>query len=199
MQFPKIAVFACALAAVVARADQDNPEQAAARAALVAHLFDVSAAGTVTNATVAPPTVIAPTVRAPVVKTPAVTAPMVAAPAVSTTTVVKPAAPAGHTTLHPVTHTKPAVAAKDTGHAAKKATDTKPVAGSGTANKSVQAAAKPAPSAKAASEFPPIPAPASPLPAAKQQKLQELLAKYKADQITPEEYHRQRSTILNGM
>jgi colicin import membrane protein len=40
-------------------------------------------------------------------------------------------------------------------------------------------------------------APASPLPASKQQKLQALLAKYKADQIAPAEYFTQRSAILN--
>jgi hypothetical protein len=43
----------------------------------------------------------------------------------------------------------------------------------------------------------PVEAPASPLPASKQQKLQELLAKYKADQITPAEYFSQRTMILN--
>jgi hypothetical protein len=42
-------------------------------------------------------------------------------------------------------------------------------------------------------------APALPIGESKQQKLQELLAKYKADQITPEEYHRQRAAIINGM
>ena len=40
-------------------------------------------------------------------------------------------------------------------------------------------------------------APASPLPVTKQQKLQALLAKYKADQITPAEYFSQRTAILN--
>jgi hypothetical protein len=42
----------------------------------------------------------------------------------------------------------------------------------------------------------PIEAPASPLPTSKQQKLQALLVKYTADQITPEEYHQQRTAIL---
>jgi hypothetical protein len=31
---------------------------------------------------------------------------------------------------------------------------------------------------------------------AKEQELQALLEKYKADQITPEEYHKQRAAIL---
>jgi len=42
----------------------------------------------------------------------------------------------------------------------------------------------------------PIPAPTLPISAAKQEKLEALLAKYKADQISPEEYHVQRAAIL---
>lgn len=41
-------------------------------------------------------------------------------------------------------------------------------------------------------------APALPISEDKQQKLQELLGKYKADQITPEEYQKQRAAILAG-
>ena len=42
----------------------------------------------------------------------------------------------------------------------------------------------------------PITAPALPITADKEARLQVLLAKYKADQITPEEYHKQRAAIL---
>jgi superfamily II DNA/RNA helicase len=42
----------------------------------------------------------------------------------------------------------------------------------------------------------PIVVPALPISAAKQEKLDALLVKYKADQITPEEYHTQRAAIL---
>ena len=42
----------------------------------------------------------------------------------------------------------------------------------------------------------PIAAPALPISASKQEQLSALLAKYMADQITPEEYHRQRAAIL---
>jgi hypothetical protein len=42
----------------------------------------------------------------------------------------------------------------------------------------------------------PIEAPALPISASKEEQLQALLAKYKADQITPEEYHNQRAAIL---
>jgi hypothetical protein len=65
--------------------------------------------------------------------------------------------------------------------------------------KTVTPATTTAPAAKPATEFAPIAVPDSPLSSAKQQKLQELLAKYKADQITPEEYHRQRAAVINGM
>jgi hypothetical protein len=44
--------------------------------------------------------------------------------------------------------------------------------------------------------FPPLQAPPPAVPAAKQQRLDDLLAKYRADQITPEEYHQQRAGIL---
>ena len=42
----------------------------------------------------------------------------------------------------------------------------------------------------------PIESPLLPISAAQQAQLQALLAKYKADQITPEEYHNQRAEIL---
>jgi len=42
----------------------------------------------------------------------------------------------------------------------------------------------------------PIAAPPLPISASKQERLEALLVKYKADQITPEEYHQQRAAIL---
>jgi hypothetical protein len=42
----------------------------------------------------------------------------------------------------------------------------------------------------------PMEAPALPISSSKEDQLQALLAKYKADQITPEEYHKQRAAIL---
>jgi hypothetical protein len=44
--------------------------------------------------------------------------------------------------------------------------------------------------------LPPLMGPSSPLPPAKQQKLDELLNLYRADRITPEQYHDQRAKIL---
>jgi hypothetical protein len=44
--------------------------------------------------------------------------------------------------------------------------------------------------------FPPLAGPALPISAAKQQQLDALLLRYKADQITPEQYHAERAKIL---
>jgi hypothetical protein len=45
--------------------------------------------------------------------------------------------------------------------------------------------------------FPPIPAPPPAVSADKAQRLAELLRKYKAEEITPEEYHQQRAKVLS--
>jgi FKBP-type peptidyl-prolyl cis-trans isomerase (trigger factor) len=50
--------------------------------------------------------------------------------------------------------------------------------------------------AQAAAGFKPLEAPASPISASKEARLAELLTQYKADQITPEQYHTQRAKIL---
>ena len=52
--------------------------------------------------------------------------------------------------------------------------------------------------AKAAPAFPPIQAPPPAISADKDARLAELLRKYKADEITPEEYHQQRAKILSA-
>jgi hypothetical protein len=49
-----------------------------------------------------------------------------------------------------------------------------------------------------AQKFPPLEGPAVPFSADKSQRLADLLQKYKADQITPEEYHTERAKILAG-
>lgn len=50
---------------------------------------------------------------------------------------------------------------------------------------------------KPANGLAPMEAPASSLPASKEQRLQQLLQLYRADQITPQEYHEQRAKILS--
>lgn len=56
--------------------------------------------------------------------------------------------------------------------------------------------AKPVDMDNSAVVFRPIEAPALPISMSKAAQLQALLAKYKADQITPEQYHKQRAAIL---
>lgn len=51
-------------------------------------------------------------------------------------------------------------------------------------------------SAQAAPSLPQIEGPAAAIATSKQQRLDELLNRYRADQITPEEYHQQRAAIL---
>jgi hypothetical protein len=95
----------------------------------------------------------------------------------------------------PATNTaaKPAVVAP-----AEKTAVMTPVNGEAKAQKEAakKAAVKAALAASAAPEMKPIVAPASPISASKEQRLQELLAKYKADQVSPNEYQIQRAAIL---
>ena len=51
--------------------------------------------------------------------------------------------------------------------------------------------------AKAPQAFAPIQAPPPAISASKEARLAELLRKYKADEITPEEYHQQRAKVLS--
>jgi hypothetical protein len=59
----------------------------------------------------------------------------------------------------------------------------------------------PAPTAKNPAQpaitLPPLSGPPSSLSPAKQQKLDVLLQQYRADQISPEQYHEQRAKILS--
>jgi hypothetical protein len=58
-------------------------------------------------------------------------------------------------------------------------------------------ATKPAPKPAPTMSLPQLTGPASPLSPAKQQKLDALLQLYRADQLTPEQYHEQRAKILS--
>jgi hypothetical protein len=80
----------------------------------------------------------------------------------------QPAEPAAPANVHPVSQTSPAVA--------------------------VVPPKKP----KMSKGFDPLEGPASPISADKNQRLADLLQKYKSDQITPEEYHAERAKILAG-
>jgi hypothetical protein len=211
MQFPKIALVICAFAtASTAMAAEDNAEQAAARALLVSKLFEISGESTPAHTATPPPK--------PAAQNPA--------PSISTTTRVIPAAKSeDDSVMHPVNRpTTPGYSTRPPTDSEARyrilrtphqeiqnppISWTKPVpeatvkntasASPRTAPANNQPATAPAPAAiNARSEFAPIAAPVSPIGAGKQQKLVDLLAKYKADQISPEEYHRQRAAILNG-
>jgi hypothetical protein len=55
---------------------------------------------------------------------------------------------------------------------------------------------KNAPAVKPSTHFQTLEAPAAPISGDKQQRLAALLQQYKADQLTPEQYHTQRAKIL---
>jgi hypothetical protein len=59
-------------------------------------------------------------------------------------------------------------------------------------------AAKSAKAPRSQSDFERIPGPPLPISSDKQAQLEELLRKYKADEITPEQYHAARAKILSG-
>jgi hypothetical protein len=59
-----------------------------------------------------------------------------------------------------------------------------------------EAPAKKTKTLKGTPAFPPLQGPAPAVSAGKQERLAELLRKYRADQVTPEEYHVQRAKIL---
>ncbi len=86
----------------------------------------------------------------------------------------------------------PASAGTNTAPAKPKPTASKPEA-----KPAVEKAPKKPAAVKGAPVFPPIQGPPSPVSVDKQQRLAELLRKYKADELTPEEYHVQRAKIMS--
>jgi len=224
MQISKLIPAVCATAfcaSFIAVRAQDNPAQAAARAALMEKMNELEAQ----PAQPAPPPIVVtpsgamqvqPSQRTnPVVVTnPAVPAqPMV--PALKANTMSAPATPATSdaeaqakakaaleqkmSEMNKENWATPAVAP-----AAPPAPQTQPVAISPV--KPAPPAVKPevmSPPNQIDANYPgkelglkPIVAPPLPISAAKEAQLQALLERYKADQITPEEYHSQRAAIL---
>lgn len=157
---------------------QDNPAQAAAREALMKHMNEVQA----------PEPQTPPAPAAPVEPAPVVPAEPVAAPAVEAVAPVAPAAIAEPVMAMPETNVvvEPAVAMPETNAVVE------PVVMMPETN------AVAAPPAATVNSPGPIPIIAPPLPISmtKEQRLQALLMLYKADQITPEQYHKQRAAIL---
>ena len=144
------------------------------------------------------PTPPAPVAPAPVAKPVVQTPPPVKRPLAVTT------APAPAPAPEPVAVVAKPKKAEKTVKAQSQATSSQPVAAKSqdTASKSqAKATAEKAPKKTAAvsgaNALTPIQAPPSSLSAEKQQRLAELLSKYRAEQITPEEYHQQRARILS--
>jgi hypothetical protein len=199
MLISKFSLWICALAlgGALAVHAQDNPAQAAARAALQQKMNELDAnpsasvpsAYAPASAPTAPAVVpeVAPAAVAPVAPATAIEAtPTDAAPVVETPAPAATAPAAAVETATPV-----ATAPTDTTRAAllqkMHELDTKP------------AAAEPAAPAVAKTEIKaPVakPTPSSAPALSKDERLMLLLARYKADQITPEQYHTERAAIL---
>jgi hypothetical protein len=197
-----------------ARPSPDNDAQSAARAALRKKLAEeqgapVQAAPVAPVAPVAPAPAPAPVLQPIVVPPPPAPAPVTtvvqpvraepeaiakareamrakmqeleqqtpSAPAETSTTVITPA---------PAAPVAPAVAAAPEA----------PVAPAGPS----PAMAPPAAPAtkKGVPAFEPLPGPESPISPEKQQQLAELLRKYRSEELSPEEYHKERARILGG-
>lgn len=170
---PAVCAFALGATCVTVRAD-DNPAQAAARIALAKQLFELNAA---TN------------------NAPAMAATNAAAPATSSKE-AKAKTKASKTVASQSPATNPAPAAVNSPESQKAAAEKAALAMPPTA---VPSQAGPTADAALAGRdlgMKPIAGPALPISATKADRLQALLAKYKADQITPEEYHQQRAAIL---
>ena len=155
MQISKFPLWICALALCggLTLHAQDNPAQAAARAALQKKMDELNGNPPPAPAVVAP----APVAVAPAAAAPAVVAPTAVAPAAAGAAAIE-VTPAG---AAPVVET-------------------------------------PTPAAPAVKSEPvkPVTAPTVAPAQSKEEKLRWLLARYKSDQITPEDYHTQRAAIL---
>jgi hypothetical protein len=214
MQFSKFTplVYAAAIYAgfICARAE-DNPAQAAARAALEQKMNDLDAqqaatnAATATDAIPSSPAAVQPSQPTVITMTPATPAP--SEPAATTPTESQPA-PVTTTTADAATQTAARAALDQKMHemdAQQAATNTTLVTmiapvHSDTAPVQAPAVATPPQSVV---NYPgkelglkPIDVPPPPVSAEKEAQLQALLAKYVADQVSPEEYQQQRAAIL---
>lgn len=213
MIISKLTLVLCALAigalCLTVRAE-DNPAQAAARMALAKQQFEQNAQ----PATNAPAPAAKPT--PPVKSKKARAEKPVAAPQ------PKPAAQAPAVVARPAPEPAPASRGDNSAQAAARMalgqqlgmpTTPSPVANNtGVTTPESTPAAKPVPAPPVLLYTPtspdnnnyvgqdiglkPIVAPGLPINTSKQARLQALLERYKADQITPEEYHKQRAAIL---
>jgi hypothetical protein len=216
MRFPKPFGILCATALCASilpvRAD-DNPAQAAARAAVLQKMQEQDAAGTNVAPAATPPS--APVVVAPVIPVPA--QPVVVQPV---TTVP---APAPDATMNPTASSTDNAAqaaaraavlqkmqeqdAAGINAAPADATSSAPVVAAPVTTVSVVTTnptpapapvAAPTVAAPSTPVYRPIIAPSLPISADQQARLQALDAKYSANQITPLDYFTQREAIMKG-
>lgn len=219
---PALCVLSAGSICFTVRAD-DNPSQAAARAALAGHIFEMGAPATnapANNPAMAPVTTKQNREDAKAkAKADKAAAEQQAAQAKADAKAKQPSAPATQT----ASTTAPA---GDNLTEAQRAAMSQIVSGNVATNNSNSAKSQPA--AKAQKEkkdkkqkiaatgtnavpgtvaadvnyvgkdlgMKPVAAPPAPVAASKIEKLQELLAKYRADQISPEEYQQQRKAIM---
>jgi hypothetical protein len=181
MQISKFSIALCVLALGItfaARAD-DTPAQAAARAAVAAKLNELAQTPFRTNmVNVVPPPV--ETNSMPTASMEMTNAPMVQPPAAMTSDISQNAPAMQTNSLPTPTMENTNAPAPPTGLTITNAPPAPPE------NLSV------------ITNAPPMTAPALPISATKAEKLEALTAKYKMDQISPEEYFKQRAAILNG-
>ena len=214
MRFPKPFGIVCATALCASilpvRAD-DNPAQAAARAAVLQMMQQQDAAGT--NAAPAASTPSAPVVVAPVIPVPAqpvVTQPVTIVPAPAPVATMNPTASstdnaaqaaARAAVLQKMQEQDAAginAAPADTMPGAPMVVAPTPAASVTTTNPMPAPAPVAAPAAPSSPVYRPIIAPSLPISADQQARLQALDAKYSANQISPLDYFTQREAILNG-
>ncbi len=210
MRIFKFLLAACVATAcaslISARADQDNPAQAAARAALIEKMNELDNGQqnqTPTNTTAPAET------NAPTTATPAAPPPIVVT--ASGATVEQPSQPTNAETATPAPAQPATAPAPEMTSTSVPAPVVVPVVTSPPTNPVVQPTepapapavaappvveTKPVASKPSVSEIQPIVAPPLPISTSKESQLQALLEKYKADQITPAEYQKQRTAIL---
>jgi hypothetical protein len=90
----------------------------------------------------------------------------------------------------------PVTAPSEPNPALSPAEQKKQAAAEAKAQKEAQRRAEKATAANRTTRFPPTEAPPVPFSADKQSRLAELLRKYQADELTPEQYHAERARIL---
>jgi len=214
MRFPKPFGILCATALCASilpvRAD-DNPAQAAARAAVLQKMQEQDAAGTNVAPAATPPS--APVVVAPVIPVPAqpvMVQPVTTVPAPAPDATMNPTASSTDNAAQAAARAAVLQKMQEQDAAGINAAPSAPVVAAPvttvpvvTTNPTpapapVAAPAAPTVAAPSTPVYRPIIAPSLPISADQQARLQALDAKYSANQITPLDYFTQREAIMKG-